>query len=169
MKIGNINVRISPVSLAVFGIFTLILLIYVYLSGDVSTLYWALPSAVLLLIIPAALNYMSQDQYARLEPIYEKEAKKVGIKQINLGMLSQPVRVEGVVERVYFRYLNRPQYLVADRSGEISVKMFTSPKEDIQKGDVVEVLGNVMKRYIVTGEAIINCVSIKKIDKSRKS
>ncbi|MDG6258108.1 MAG: nucleotide-binding protein [Methanomicrobiaceae archaeon] len=169
MKIGTINVRVSPVSLAVFGAFTLILLIYVFLSGDVTTLYWALPSALLLLIIPAALNYMSQDQYAHLVPIYEQEAKKVGIRQINLGMLSKPVRVEGVVERVYFRYLNRPQFLVADKTGEISVKMFTTPSEDIRKGDVVEVLGNVMKRYIVTGDAIINCVSIKKIDPTRKS
>jgi hypothetical protein len=80
-------------------------------------------------------------------------------------MLGEPVRVKGVVERVYFQFLNRPQYLVADRTGEISVKMFTSPLEDVHKGDVVEVLGVVVKRYIMSGDAVINCVSIRKIEK----
>jgi len=30
---------------------------------------------------------------------------------------------------------------------------------------VVEVLGQVIRRYIVTGDPVINCVSIKKIKK----
>jgi hypothetical protein len=81
-------------------------------------------------------------------------------------MVGKPVRIEGVVERVYFQFLNRPQYLVADRSGEISVKMFTSSPEDIKVNDVVEVLGQVIKRYVVTGDPVVNCISIKKIDKS---
>jgi hypothetical protein len=60
----------------------------------------------------------------------------------------------------------RPQYVVADRSGEISVKMFTNPEEKINVGDVVEVLGLVIKRYIAGGDAVIDGVSIRKIDKS---
>ena len=73
------------------------------------------------------------------------------------------MRIKGVVERVYFQFLNRPQYLVADRTGEISVKMFTTPTERVQNGDVVEVRGTVVKRYIMTGDAVINCVSIRKV------
>lgn len=169
MKIGNTNVRISAVHLAVFGIFTIFLLLYAVMSGDWNTLIWAIPTLVLLLVIPLALNYLSQNQYQELIPIYEKEAKKVGIRAINLGMVGEPVRVEGVVEKVRFKLLNRPQFIVADRSGEISVKMFTNPQEDIKVGDIVEVLGNVIKRYIVTGEAIINCVVIRRIDKGKKS
>lgn len=168
MKVGNVDVRVSAVTMAVVVIFTLIFLIYVFLTGDWDVLVWGLPSLLLLLIIPMGLNYLSQKQYSELIPVYEKEAQKVSAKAINLGMLQKPVRLEGVVERVYFRYLNRPQYLIADRSGEVSVKMFTSPQEDIRKGDVVEVLGTVMKRYIMTGEAVVNCVSIRKIDKSKK-
>jgi hypothetical protein len=84
-------------------------------------------------------------------------------------MVGQPVRFEGVVERVYFKYLNRPQFLIADKSGEVSVKMFTTPQEDINKGDIVEVLGIVMKRYMATGDAVINCVSIRKITKEKMS
>ena len=163
MKIRNTNVRISAVHLAVFVIFTIFLLLYAVLSGEYDILLWGIPTLVLLLIIPMALNYMSQNQYRELIPIYEKEAKKVGIKAINLAMLGEPVRLGGVVEKVRFKFLNRPQYIVADKSGEISVKMFTNPRVDVNEGDIVEVLGSVVKRYIVTGDAIINCVDIRRI------
>jgi RecJ-like exonuclease len=123
----------------------------------------------MLILIPVALNYMSQKQYASLVPVYEAEARTVRVREINLNMLGEPVRIKGVVERVYFQFLNRPQYLVADRTGEISVKMFTSPAEDVQKGDVVEVLGTVVKRYILSGDAVINCVSIRKVEKVQQS
>ena len=107
---------------------------------------------------------MSQSQYLDLIPEYEREAQKVRIRAINMNMLGKPVRIEGVVERVSFDFLDRPQYMVADRSGEISVKMFTAPREKIRKDDIVEVLGTVMKRYVLVGEdAVINCVSIRKI------
>jgi hypothetical protein len=46
--------------------------------------------------------------------------------------------------------------------------MFTSPQEDIRKGDIVEVIGMVMKRYIMTGEPVINCVSIRKLKPPRE-
>ncbi len=169
MRIGNINVKISAISLAAFGIFTIILLGTVIATGETSILVWGVPVLALLLIIPAALNYMSQKQYASLVPMYEQEAKNVRIRAINLSMIGEPVRIKGVIEQVRFQFLNRPQYLVADRTGEISVKMFTSPSEDVQKGDVVEVLGTVVKRYILSGDAVINCVSIRKVENVQQS
>jgi len=165
MKIGTINVRISPIALAVVVIFTILLIVTVLGTGDRTVLLWGIPAVVLLLVIPIALNYMSQKQYADLVPVYEVEARPVRVKMINESMLNQIVRLEGVVERTYFQFLNRPQYLFADRTGEISVKMFTSPLEEIKKGDVVEVLGMVIRRYVISGEPVINCVSIRKIDK----
>lgn len=165
MQIGDIRVRVTPVALAVFLFFMALIGVYVFATGDVRSLIWAVPAAVMLILIPAALNYMSQKQYASLVPVYEAEAKTTRIRAINLNMLGKPVRVKGVVERVYFQFLNRPQYLVADRTGEISVKMFTSPAGDVQEGDVVEVLGIIVKRYIMSGDAVINCVSIRKIEK----
>jgi hypothetical protein len=165
MKFGTVNPKISILAIAVFGIFTILLLVTYYFTRNWQILAWGIPTLVLLLIIPLGLSYMSQSQYADLTPVYEREARPVRIKLINPGMIGDPVRIEGVVERVYFQFLNRPQYLVADRSGEISVKMCTSPPEKIQKGDVVEVLGLVMKRYIMGGDPTINCVSIRKIDK----
>jgi hypothetical protein len=167
MKIGTVEVKVSIVAVAVFVFFTIFLLFASLYSPEVrSQLIWMIPALFLLLVIPMALNYMSRSEYNNLEPIYEAEAKTVRIKLINESMVGKPVRIEGVVERVYFQFLNRPQYLVADRSGAISVKMFTSSNEEIKVNDVVEVLGQVIKRYIVTGDPVVNCVSIRKIDKS---
>jgi hypothetical protein len=166
MRIGTVDVKVSIVAVAVFVFFTIFLLFASLYSPEVrSQLIWMIPALFMLLVIPMALNYMSRSQYNTLEPIYEAEAKPVRIKLINESMVGKPVRIEGVVERVYFQFLNRPQYLVADRSGEISVKMFTSSNEEIKVKDVVEVLGQVIKRYIVTGDPVINCISIKKIKK----
>ena len=167
MKIGNVDVKVSIVSIAVFVFFTLILIIASLFSPEVrSNLIWMIPCLFLLLVIPVALNYMSRSEYADLTPQYEVEAKTVRVRLINESMVGKPVRIEGVVERVHFQFLNRPQFIVADRSGAISVKMFTSPDEDIKVNDIVEVLGQVIRRYIVTGDPVINCVSIRKIKKS---
>jgi hypothetical protein len=166
MKIGNIDVKVSIVAIAVFVVFTILLVTASVYSPEVrSQLIWLVPGLFMLLVIPMALNYMSRSQYAELKPIYEAEAKTVRVKLINENMVGKIVRIEGVVERVYFQFLNRPQYLVGDRSGEISVKMFTSPDEDVKVNDVVEVLGQVIRRYIVTGDPVVNCVSIRKIKK----
>ena len=165
MKIGNVQVRISIIAVAVVVFFAFILAFTYLTTGDWHIFVWGIPCLVLLIIIPIGLNYMSQSQYAAIEPVYQAEAKNVRIKMINESMLNKPVRIEGVVERTYFQFMNRPQYLVADRSGEISVKMFTTPKEDVAKGDVVEVVGMVIRRYIVTGDPVINCVAIRKIER----
>jgi uncharacterized protein YdeI (BOF family) len=167
MKIGKVDVKVSIVAVAVFVFFTIFLLYASMYSPEVrSQLIWMIPALFMLLVIPMALNYMSRSQYNALEPIYEAEAKPVRIKLINESMVGKPVRIEGVVERVYFQFLNRPQYLIADRSGEISVKMFTSTNEDIKVKDIVEVTGQVIKRYVVTGDPVVNCISIRKIKKS---
>jgi uncharacterized membrane protein (DUF485 family) len=171
MKINNINLKLSILPILVFAIFTFGLVFIAFFGPEImaaqvrSNLYWMIPVLVMLLVIPVALNYMSRTEYDRLIPYYEVEAKNIRIKLINESMIGKIVRIEGVVERTHFQFLNRPQYVVADRSGEISVKMFTSPDEDVKVNDVVEVLGQVIKRYIATGDPVINCVSIRKIDK----
>ena len=167
MKIGNVDVKVSIVAIAVFVIFSIFLFFASVFSPDVrSQLIWLIPGLFMLLVIPIALNYMSRSQYADIAPVYEAQAKTLRIKLINESMVGKPVRVEGVVERVHFQILNRPQYIVADRSGAISVKMFTSPNEDVKVNDIVEVIGQVIRRYIVTGDPVINCVSIRKIKNS---
>ena len=163
MKIRSVDVKISAISLTVFFFFTFVLVSYVLLTGDSSILFWGIPSLILLVIFPMGLNYMSQKQYKDLIPVYEKEAKKVTVRAININMLGEPVKVQGVVEAARFKFLNRPQYMIADKTGVISAKMFTQPSVDVEKGDIVEVMGSIIKRYVLAGEPVINCVSIKKI------
>jgi hypothetical protein len=166
MKIGTINVKISNISIGVFVFFTLLLIVASMMSSDIrSNLIWMVPGLFLLLVIPIVLNYMSRSEYKDLEPLYEQEAKTVRVRLINENMIGKIVRIEGVVERVHFQFLNRPQFTVADRTGAISVKMFTSPDEDVKVNDLVEVYGQVIRRYMVTGEPVINCVIIRKFDK----
>jgi hypothetical protein len=170
MKIGNVDVKVSILAIAVFVIFTILVIIASIYSPVVrSNLIWLVPVLFMLIILPVALNYMSQRQYAELRPEYERQAKTVRVRLINESMIGKIVRIEGVVEQARFQFLNRPQYSVADRTGAIPVKMFTSPEEDIRVNDVVEVLGQVIQRYIVTGDPIINCVSIRKREKKPES
>jgi hypothetical protein len=166
MKIGTIDVKISNISIGVFVFFTFLLIAASMISPGIRPhLIWLIPCLFLLLVIPIALNYMSRSQYKELEPIYEQEAKTVKVRFINENMIGKIVRIEGVVERIHFQFLNRPQYSVADRTGAIAVKMFTSPDKNVKVNDIVEVYGQVIRRYMVTGEPIINCVIIRKFDK----
>ena len=164
MKIRDIELRIAPIQIGVLLFFAIFLILAFLMSGSTTILVFGIPMILGLAGIPLVLRHMSQSQYESLVPTYESEAQKVRIKAINMNMLGKPVRVEGVIERVSFGFLDRPQFLVADRSGEISVKMFTAPHEKIRKDDIVEVLGTVMKRYLLVGEdPVINCVSIRKV------
>jgi hypothetical protein len=168
MKIGTVDVRIPILPIAAFIVFTFGFVFAAFfgpedVAAQVRTgLIWIVPGLFLLLVIPAILNYMSKSQYKALEPEYERQAKTVRVRLINENMIGKVVRIEGVVEKVHFQFLNRPQYTVADRSGAISVKMFTTPDEDVKVNDMVEVLGQVIRRYIVTGEPVVNCVVIRK-------
>jgi hypothetical protein len=161
-------IRPSALHYAVFIFFALFLLWYIVSTGDSRILIWALPTLVFLLLIPMLLTYMSQKEYEGLIPVYEAESRSVKIREINEKLISKPVRVEALVEEVRFRYLNRPHFIIADRTGSIPVKMFTAPREDIRAGDIVEVLGQVIHRYIVTGDPVINGVSIRLISRQKK-
>ena len=168
MKIKGTRVRISFVSLVVAAILIFLLALYFVATGNILVLMWGIASIIVLILIPVGLNYMSQSQYAGLEPVYEAEAKNTRIRTITPASIGDIVRLEGVVERALFKFLNRPQYVVADRTGEISVKMFTSPKEDIDAEDYVEVYGQVIKRYVLVGDPVVNAVIIRKTDRKKK-
>jgi len=166
MKIGEIELRVSPVNAGVVLFFGLFLIYSFTISGSIKVLAFGIPMLLVLFLVPIFLNYMSRQQYADLRPQYQRDAKTVRIKAINPNMLGEAVRFEGVVEQEYFWYFNRPSFLVGDKSGEISVKMFTTPEEEVHKGDTVEVIGKVMQRYIISGDPVINCISIRKIKQS---
>jgi len=67
---------------------------------------------------------------------------------INESMIGQIVCIRGRVEQAHF------PFLVADRSGQISAKMFTELTDDVNKGGVVEVQGMVKRHYRVIGDSL---------------
>jgi hypothetical protein len=165
----RLPVRPSILHIAVFAFFALFLLWYLVATKEFRVLIWAGPTLVFLLLIPMLLTYMSQKEYEGLVPLYEVEARTVRVREITDKMISKPVRIEGLVEETRFKFLNRPHFIIADRTGSIPIKMFTAPREDIRTGDIVEVLGQVIHRYIVTGDPVVNGVSIRLISRQKKS
>lgn len=163
------QIRPSILHLFVFAFFLVLIAIYVFTSGDYHMLIWGIPTLLCLLAFPMALAYLSQNQYASLIPEYEADSKSVNIREINHSMLSKRIRIEGLVEEVRFRSLNRPHYIIGDRTGVTVVKMFTNPRFDVKKGDVVLVYGQVMKRYIFYGDPIINGVDVRVIRSDEKT
>jgi len=165
MKIKNTNVKISAINIGVVGFFAFFFLVYVIISGEYVSLLWGIPILAALFVIPLVLSYMSATEYSDLAPIYEAEAKPVRVKTINESSIGNIVKIEGLVEKAMFKSLNRPQFHVADKTGMISVKMFTGLSEDINQDDIVEVYGQVIKRYVLVGDPVINAVVIRKIKK----
>jgi hypothetical protein len=161
MEIFPRHIRPSILHLFVFAFFAVLLLIYVLSTGDVRSLIWAVPTLICLILIPMAMTYLSQSQYSDLIPVYETQAKDVKIREINESMISKPIHIEGLVEEVRFRSLNRPHIIIGDRTGVTTVKFMTNPRYEIAKGDIVEVYGQVIRRYIVYGEPIVNGVDIR--------
>jgi len=164
MQMSFEKFRPSILHLFVFAFFAALIIVYILLTGDFSILPWAIPTLVLLILIPMGLTYLSQDQYSDLIPEYEKVARDVKIREITEAMISKPIRIEGLVEEVRFQFLNRPHFVVGDKTGVTTVKMFTNPHNIIKKGDIVEVYGQVIRRYIFAGDPIVNGVEIRKTE-----
>lgn len=164
MQLSFEKLRPSILHFFVFAFFAVLIIAYVLLTGDTAILFWAIPTLILLILIPMGLTYLSQDQYADLIPEYEASARDVKIREITDAMISKPIRIEGLVEEARFQFLNRPHFIVADKTGQTTVKMFTKPRNVIKKDDIVEVYGQVIRRYIFAGEPIVNGVEIRKID-----
>ena len=161
MKIGDYNVRPSLLHYGVAIFFSCVLLFYAFATGNWRTVLICAPLVVLMLLIPMALSYMSQKQYKGLLPYYKEHARSVKIREVNERMFSNLVKLEGIVEQSRFKWLNRPHYVIADRTGVITVKMFTDPGVNIQEGDRVLVYGQVIHRYVMFGDPVINGVHIE--------
>ncbi|MDR2854836.1 MAG: nucleotide-binding protein [Methanomicrobiales archaeon] len=161
MKIGDYNARPSLLHYGVVAFFSCVLLVYVFSTGNWKTFLLCIPLIVAMLAIPMGLNYLSQREYANILPYYKEHARSVKIREINERMISTPIRLEGIVEQVRFKSINRPHFIIADRTGSITVKMFTSPGTEIHVNDRVVVYGQVIHRYIAVGDPVVNGVSIE--------
>ncbi len=129
---------------------------------DTRFLIFAIPGLIALLVIPMALAWMSRRTFTQAAEEHNQKAKPYKITNISLAITGQAVSITGEIQKVSFKWLNRPHFQVKDDTGTIRVIMFTAPSENIEPGDTVGVLGVVIKNIFDRRNAAISAVSIKK-------
>ncbi|MDO9558982.1 MAG: hypothetical protein Q7I89_04760 [Syntrophales bacterium] len=129
---------------------------------DTRFLIFAIPGLIALLVIPMALAWMSRRTFTQAAEEHNQKAKPYKIANISLAITGHAVSITGEIQKVSFKWLNRPHFQVKDGTGTIRVIMFTAPGENIEPGDTVGVLGVVIKNIFDRRNAAISAVSIKK-------
>jgi len=153
----------SLIAWITFAILAVVVIFSVGHSKDYHLLAIAIPMLAALVIIPMLLTRMSQNTYSDATPLYEEKAKFHKISNINSSKVSEAVKIRGVIEKVSFKWLNRPHLKINDGTGAISAILFTSPRESLTVGEQVEVLGTVMKGFPNRRTQAISAVNVKKL------
>jgi len=125
-------------------------------------LLFAIPALLALLLIPMILAWMSRKTLREAAEQNSPQAKFYKIAKVTQAMTGQAVSISGQVKKISFKWLNRPHFHIEDSTGRIRVIMFTSPAENIQQGDEVEVLGVVIKNIFKRSDPAISAVRVKK-------
>jgi hypothetical protein len=165
MKIKGVKISLAPMHYVVVIFFLALFVWSFFATGDSMFLYWGIPLSLCLFVIPLINSYSVGRQYLNLLPEYEAEAKLCRIKQIGRVMEGKPVRIEGVVQGVKGKFINRPGYKIFDGSGAVVAQRSTPLDIDIRVGDNIEVVGMIVKRFAFAGDYVVHAIGVKKIDK----
>ncbi|MBW2674314.1 MAG: OB-fold nucleic acid binding domain-containing protein [Deltaproteobacteria bacterium] len=133
-------------------------------TGDSRFLLYAIPGLILLLVIPMALAWMSRRSFTQADDQFNTQARGCTIGKIGPAMVGDVVRISGEVQKISFRWLNRPHFHIKDETAQIRVIMFTAPANKVVVGDRVETVGIVMKYPLTKTRFVISAVSVKKIE-----
>ena len=133
-------------------------------TGDTRFLLYAIPSLALLIVIPFTLAWMSRRSFAQAGIEQNSRARDVKIGKIDERMIGTVLKTRGHVEKISFKWLNRPHFHLNDQGSRIRAIMFTAPSKNIRVGDRVEVLGIVVKHLLTKNRLIVSAVSITKIE-----
>jgi DNA replicative helicase MCM subunit Mcm2 (Cdc46/Mcm family) len=134
-------------------------------TGDSRFLLYAIPGLVLLLVIPMALAWMSRRTFVQAHDQFHRKARTSKIGKISPAMIGEVVRVSGEVQKISFRWLNRPHFHIKDETAQIRVIMFTAPANKVVVGDRVESIGVVMKYPMTKARLVISAVSVKRTER----
>lgn len=145
-----------------FAICSVAVAFYYHTSRDDRFLLFALPSLAMLIIIPFLLSWMSRRSFLQASKEYERVSRLYKVRNISNDMIGTAVKIIGNVNKISFKWLNRPHFQVSDETEAIRVIMFTAPVVQVNVGDKVEVLGVVMKNIFRKNTPVISAVSIKK-------
>jgi len=133
-------------------------------TGDSRFLLYAIPGLIMLLVIPVTLAWMSRRSFTQASEQFGTKARSCRIGKIDPKMIGDVVRISGEVQKISFRWLNRPHFQIKDETAGIRVIMFTAPSNKIFVGDTVEAVGIVMKHLLTRNRLIISAVSVKRIE-----
>lgn len=164
MKIKGVKISLAPMHYIVVIFFLALFVRSFFATGDNMFLYWGIPLSLCLFVIPLVNSYSVGKQYIKLLPEYEAESKPCRIKQIGRTMEGMSVRVEGVVQGLKGKFINRPGYKIFDGSGTVVAQRSSPLDIDIRVGDSIEVVGMVVKRYAFVGDYVVHAIGVKKID-----
>jgi DNA/RNA endonuclease YhcR with UshA esterase domain len=153
---------VSVIAWIAFIVCAAAVLIHYMEVRDSRFLLFAIPGLMALLAIPMTLSWLSRRTFSQAEAEYSGKTRAYKIGKIGLGTVGQAVSVRGTVQKVSFKWLNRPHFQVRDDTGIIKVIMFTAPAEDIKAGDDVYAVGVVIKNIFDRRNPAISAVSIKK-------
>ena len=92
------------------------------------------------------------------------QARVCTIGKIDPAMIGDVVRISGEVQKISFRWLNRPHFHIKDKTALIRVIMFTAPANKVVVGDRVEAVGIVMKYPLTKARLVISAVSVKRTE-----
>ncbi|NLW06478.1 MAG: nucleotide-binding protein [Clostridia bacterium] len=143
--------RVSMLAYASFGIAAIMVLVAYALNPDIGFLLTVVPMLAILAAVPLLLNVMNRRQ---AEKVDMKAIKKYRVMDLTRLSSGSEVRIRGVVEKVSFKWLNRPYFLVNDQTGTVGVIMFAAPREDINPGDSIEVVGSLRSFGLSKGNKI---------------
>jgi len=164
MKTTTKPMHMSLIAWVTFAVFTVVVIVSFAQNKDYRLLAFAIPMLAALVIIPMVLTRMSQGAYSDAAPLYEKRAKFHKISNIDLSKVGEAVKIRGAIEKISFKWLNRPHLKINDGTGTIPAILFTSPRESLAVGEQVEVLGTVMKGFPNRRAQAISVIAVRKLN-----
>jgi hypothetical protein len=151
--------RMSVPAWISLGLATVLVIFSYAVNPDPVFLRTALPMLGLLAAIPLILNQMNMRQADRVDM---RDFRLYAIGDLAKLDAGTPVRLQGTVEAAALKWLNRPNFLLNDKSGKIKVFLFAAPRENIKIGDRVEAAGN-LRSFGRKKEKIVWGVKIQKL------
>ncbi len=130
--------RLSLLAYASLGIAVLMIAIAYVSNPDTGFLLTVVPMVAVLVVVPLLLKGMNKRQ---ADKIRVQNIKKYKIRDLAKLKTGTEVRIRGVVEKVSYKWLGRPYFLINDKTGVVGVIMFAAPQEDIKSQDSIEVVG----------------------------
>jgi RecJ-like exonuclease len=153
----------SILTWVVFAICAAAVILNYAATGNTFFLWYAIPGLILLLVIPMTLAWMSRKSFTEAHEQSDTKARPCKIGKIAPAMIGDIVRISGEVQKISFKWLNRPHFHIKDATGQIRVIMFTAPANNVVVGDKAEAIGIVMKYPMSKERIAISAVSVQRI------